>query len=267
MPVLPPINAPVYDKVSVVLNVARARLNDELVTLAPVGGKLLENNQVFSLQVLNSAWRRMQDALAERGYARLIDEVILQSFPVVASLDPGVQTWVSWSGYFDGASFWPTPALPADLSHPLKVWERWSNQNSPFSGPCMEKMLDGLPATAKTTSNRWWEWRNDAIYMPGSQMVEDLRVRYVKFIGDFADVGSVPWFQQPVPIARCTNPLSWYICAELAVAKQDEAMETTLIAKAESSLDEIFNLDVRADQRVNVRRQPRTGRGYGRTWY
>ena len=50
MPILPPANATVYDTVNTVMNSARVRLNDEITTLLPTGGRLVRNNQVFSQQ-------------------------------------------------------------------------------------------------------------------------------------------------------------------------------------------------------------------------
>lgn len=264
MPILPPAAAGQYDLVNDVLNMARQRLNDEINTLQPSIGTLLDTTQAFTLQTFNTAWRKCQAVLAEKGYGRLIDEVIIHNLPVVASLDPAVQTWLSWSGFFDGANLTTTPALPAGFSHPIKIWERWSNQNAQFGDPPMEKFLDGIPAMSKTTAIRFWEWRNDAIYMPGSQMVEDLRIRFVVFLPDIADSGNTPWFQQPVPIVRIADALSWWIIAEL---RQDEAAKLTATQKGEAALQRVFNLDVKADQRVNVRRLSRSARGYGRNWY
>ena len=267
MPILPPANATVYDTVNTVMNSARVRLNDEITTLLPTGGRLVRNNQVFSQQVVNNAWRKLQEYLGERGYARLINEIIIFSLPPCASTDPGSQTWLNWSGYFDGANFWEQPALPGDFSHPIKIWERWSGNNAQFGDPPMEKILDGLPATLKTTNMRFWEWRGDTIYMPGSQMCEDLRIRYINFLADFADVGEVQWFEQPVPIVRVSDAFSWFICAELAAAKGEDKAAEIFMTKGEAALNRIFNLDVRADQRVNIRRRPRSGRGFGREYY
>lgn len=42
-----------YDTLTVVLNMVRQRMNDELVTLQPVGGKLLKNTQVYSLSLIH----------------------------------------------------------------------------------------------------------------------------------------------------------------------------------------------------------------------
>ena len=84
MPILPPLAPHPYDSVTNALNSARARLNEGLKTLFPVSGKVLNETDSTSLQHLNNGWRRMQDTLADRGYARLLNEVIIQSFPIVA---------------------------------------------------------------------------------------------------------------------------------------------------------------------------------------
>lgn len=262
MPILPPISAIAYDTVNTVLNTVRGRVNDNIATLLPTGGRVLGNSQPFVQQTTNTAWRKVQLALAERGYATLTEEVIISEFPIVASADPASQCWLNWAGCSDGENFFPQPSLPEFFGHPLKIWERWSNQNAAFSGTPMEKMLDGLPTFTKTTAMNFWEWRGDAIYMPGSQLLEDLRIRYVKFLPDFVDVGNVPWFQQPVPIVMISDSLSWFICAELGGARGDDP--ASCIQKGEEALNRVFNLDVRADERVNIRRRPRSGRGSGR---
>lgn len=267
MPVLPPVTTQAYDTVNVVLNMARGRLNDELKTLQASSGKLLDTTQAYAQQTFNTAWRKCQAYLAEKGYARLTDEVVIYALPAVTSQDPAVQCWLGWTGYFDGTNLNAGSALPQGLSHPLKVWERWSNQNAQFADPPMEKCLDGLPSTIKTTTNRFWEWRNDAIYIPGSQMIEDLRIRFVSFFPDIVDDGSTPWFQQPVPVVRVADGLSWFICAELAIARKEYDIETSCTTEGEKALLRVFNLDVRADQRVNIRRQARSGRGFGRRSY
>jgi len=267
MPILPPLTGSTYDTVNVVLNMTRGRIDDELLTLQASSTQLLDNSQARTQQIFNTAWRKCQAFLAEKGYARLIDETVIYSLPVVASTDPAVQCWLGWTGFYDGLNLNASLVLPAGLNHPLKIWERWSGNNAQFGDPPMEKFLDGLPATSKTTANRFWEWRNDAIYMPGALMIEDLRIRYVSFFADIVDVGGSSWIQQPVPIARVADGLSWFICAELALADKDYDVAAACKEQGESELMRVFNLDVRADQRVNIRRQPRTGRGFGRSWY
>ena len=112
MPVIAPIVAQPYDTVNNVLTSARARLNGRLDTLQPISGKLLDNGEFFTLQSLNSGWRKMQDCLADRGYAALLNEVVIGNLPVVVGSDPSIQTWLSWAGYFDGANLFQNYTLP-----------------------------------------------------------------------------------------------------------------------------------------------------------
>lgn len=267
MPIVAPQNQTAYDTVSLVMNMANMRLNAGIKTLAPVAGKILDNTQPFSQAVVNTAWRVTQERLANKGYDRLIDEVVIRNFPIVATTDPASQCWLNWQGCFDGVSFYPQPALPQFFNHPLKIWERWSNQNAEFCDPPMQKILNGLPSIVKTPSLRYWEWRSDTLYMVGSQMLEDLRIRHVSYLGDFVDVGNVPWFQQQVPIMRCSDALAWLICAEIAVARGDNKLADVYTGNGDGALDRIFNLDVEADQQVNIRRQPRSGHGFNRRCY
>jgi hypothetical protein len=131
----------------------------------------------------------------------------------------------------------------------------------------MEKILDGLPAWQKAMANRCWEWRNNAIWMPGALMVEDFRIRYVKYLPDFVDVGQSPWFVQPVPIMRCSDGFSWFICAEFAEAQGKVEVADRFLQRGKDAFGRIFNLDAAADQRVNIRRRPHSARGNGRSYY
>ena len=130
----------------------------------------------------------------------------------------------------------------------------------------MEKMLVGLPALQKTSSIRYWEWRGDAIYMPGSQLVEDLRIRYVNYLPDFADSGTQRWFQLPIPITRASDSLAWFLCAEVVNARGDLPLAEAFRQNGTEALNHIFNLDVKADQSVNIQRRAR-GRSSRRRWW
>lgn len=254
-----------YDTVGYVLDSARVRLNDRVDTLQLISGVILDNTDPYMLQLVNNAWRRLMWRLADKGYSRLINETIVAGFPAVASPDPAVQCWLNGSGCSDGVTEYVTPSLPADFTHPLKMWERWSGINAQFCDPPMEKMLDGLWTRPPTTTHRKWEWRGDTIYMPGSLSVEDLRIRYANYLPDFADSVTLRWYQQPVPIMMASDALAWMICAELENARKggDGTAAKAYCEKAEAATDRIFNRDVRADQRVNIRRRPRSGRVSG----
>ncbi len=260
---MPPLT---YDTVGYALNTVRAKLGDRLDSIQLTSGKILDMADAFMQQTANSALRMLQDELATLGYQLLTSEVLITQLPVVAVQDPAIFTYLNGTGYFDGVTLYPSKALPATFTHPLKIWERWSNQNSCFVDPPMEKMLDGLPSQVKCSSIRRWEWRGDTIFMPGSQMVEDLRIRYVQYVPDFQDSATLRWFQQPLPIMRSSEALSWNVCGILEAGQPDgdPLIAQGFFDKGKAAAGDIFNRDVRADMRVNIRRRPSSGRS--RCW-
>ena len=252
MPILPPITSAPYPNMSDVLNLARVRVNDAIQS---IDGDVLTDNQPFTQVMANAAWQRLQEFCANLGFARLTQEVILTGVPPVESTDPASQTWMNWSQYFDGQNYFNAPVLPQDLILPLKVWERWSGQNAVFTQ--MEMWIDGMPNWTKQNRNVIWEWREDAIYMPGSLMTMDWRLRYAAYLPDFIDVGETPWYDSPVPIMRSKDALAWYICSEVANPRGD-LDGSVFDTKAEAAAKRIFNREVSQRQRVNVRRMPRS---------
>lgn len=270
MPVLPPPGSTIFDTANTILNSARVRLNDKLETLFPVSGRILQNNEAFTQQVFNNAYRKFQEFLANLGYTPLKQEVIIPGIPIVANTDPASQEYIDWFSFFDGANYWTAPVLPNNFIQPLKVWERWTNQNQTFPDQPMEQYLDGLPTPPKTTYNGCWEWRDNKIYMPGSLMSMDLRILYIQYYADLVDVETSRWFTQSVPIVRCLEPMSLYICYEFCMARtpandEEASMQAGAMkdfeAKAEAAAKLIFNRDVKTKQRGNFSRIPRSGRG------
>ncbi len=210
MPVAP------YDLVQDVLNTARVRLNDAIQS---IGGDILTDLAPFTQTAVNAAWRRLQELLVNLGFARLKVETIFTLVSAVGSADVGSQVWIGWTGYFNGLALSGTPALPQDLIAPLDLWERQSGSGASYAP--MDQLLNGLPTVPKQSLNRIWEWRQEAIYMPGALSPTDIRLRYAAFLPDFVDVGLVFWYQQPVPIMRSLNSLAWFICSEIAKARGD----------------------------------------------
>lgn len=257
---LPPINTAPYDILDTVLNTARVRMNDAIQDL---GGDILRDDQPFTQTMANSAWRKMQEYLQNFGFTRVTDEIIIEGLPVVASQDPASQCWLSWTGYSTGGvnegAINPNFVLPQTFIFPLKIWERITGQNAWFIP--MTNIMDGIPAVAKQGYNRMFEWRQDRIYMPGSQNSMDLRIRFASFFPDFQTQGAVQWYQQPVPIMRCLDAFADYICVEASVGR-DDVSGGAFEASAEGKAKLIFNRDVRLKNRTNVRRRPRSG-GHG----
>lgn len=253
MPVIgPPTPTAPYDILDSVLNSARVRMNDAIQS---IGGDILTDQQPFTQEMANSGWRRMQSFLANLGYSRMKKPLVLPAFPKVANFDPASWTSLDWAFFFDGTSYWSAPnvsVFPADLILPLRVSERITGSQS---GWCkMTQAQDELPACRKTAYNGCWLWENDTLYMPGSVYSMDLRFEYAAFLPDFVTAGSVQWYQQPVPIMRAKNSLSYYICAEAAGARDDMDADP-FIVKAEQEARLIVNQEISQRQRTPARRR------------
>lgn len=252
-----------YDTVNTILNVVKTRLN----ALAKPQADITITNQPFMQQCFNTAWRKFQAFLANLGYIKFTKETELDNLAPKTSQDPAVQVSLDWSGYNNGTVLDTTLVLPQDLILPIVLWERPTGQNALFNP--MNQWLDGLPSIAPVPFNRIWEWRGDTIYMPGALTALDMRIRYANYIADFVETTApaLQWYEQTVPIVRAQDSLSLFVCAEIAASRPDLEMDTAAFTQAaENAARLIYNRDVRQKQRVNVRRQSRSGRLEG-AWY
>jgi hypothetical protein len=123
-----------------------------------------------------------------------------------------------------------------------------------------------------------WEWRTDRLYFLGSSTITDLRIRYHKYLDDFIETNTgspavlTPWYLQDVPIVRCTDALSLFICAEVATARPDFGMNPAQFQiAAQDAADLIYNRDVRRTQQTTTTRRSLSGRlesggGYADGW-
>lgn len=244
-----------YDNLTTILNSCRTRLNDDVDTLVALGGQLIGNTQAFTQQMVNSAWRKLQQRLASMGYVRLQKETIL-GLPAIAVTDPGVQTYINWTGYYNGTGS-PSAAvvLPQDLIEPIEAWERPSYTENAYTD--MDIIVGGIPAVPKLQWIGMWQWRDDSMYMPGAIVDTDLRLSYASYLDDFIDTGDVttatgftPWYEQPVPIMRSMDALVNYILAEVATARGNAAAVLAFTADAENSTGMILDRDFMRDKGI-----------------
>jgi len=252
MPVIPPpAGALPLDTADTVLNFARARIND---AITGISGNLLSDSQPYTFVLLNAAFRHLQEDLANAGNPAFINEAVILNLPVVALTDPSVQVWMSCQYFFDGSSYYNdplAPLLPFDCILPLRLWERQSNTQQVFSE--MQPVNDGLPDNVKTNYLGLWDWRQNAIYMPGALIQKDLRVRYASYLPDIASDGTAL-----VPIIRCADALANYVAAEFCMSRgaPDAAAQAgSFLTMGQQSMKRMTNRDARREQRGNHRRR------------
>ena len=248
MPVIPPPpTALPLDTVDTVLNFTRARINDSILSIS---GNLLSDSQPYTFTLLNGAFRHLQEDLANAGSPAFTNEAVLLAVPVVANNDPSTQVWMSCQYFFDGSSYYDSPVLPFDCILPLRVWERQTGTQNQFNE--MPPTNDGLPDNVKTNYMSLWEWRQNAIYMPGSLISRDLRIRYASYLPDIASSGTAL-----VPIIRCSDALSNYVAAEFAFSRGSadaNAVAGSFLSAGQQAMKRMINRDARREQRGNHRR-------------
>ena len=227
-----------YDTANTILNTARQRLKDEVPTLLPVKGSILDRTQGWTQQAFNTSWRKLQTLLLSNpdvGFQGLKLYDILANVPATGNTDPASNVALDINS---------SPALPTNLIEPLQISERIYSGGSPGNFLSMDKLDHEFPAVPKANWNRFWQWTNDTLFIPGSLVAMDIRIFYNSFLADIADSGNTPWFQQPVPISRCLDSLASYICAEYAAANMDMDGATMFEQKARDAAMLINQRDV-----------------------
>lgn len=246
-----------------IMDLVRSLCNDTQAgaTGTPGEGQIITNNPAispFTLPFINSAIRQLYRELRNVGQPTLIkDNVIISSLPIfvsptmgVGQLDPSVQTYLGFNGFFDGTTINATPVLPSDVIYPERVWERGSGTNNPFLP--MTQPQFGLSSRFQTPVLAEWEWRNDNIWMVGSTQLRDLRLRYYcqlpQFFGQTLDFNSTY-----VPILDCTDAVAYKVAVMYARMLGTPSLPD-LIAEAKEQMFQLKNANTRRSQSVNYQR-------------
>jgi len=243
MPILGP--AAPYDTAEYILNLARAITNDAAQTIA---GSILSDSQPYTIVMLNSCFRDLQRELVNRGVETFVKEAIITGLGQATTNDPSVQTYLAYTGYFDGTALQVSPVLPPDMIMPIRLWER---QTGMTTAPFLQMLPtnDGLPTIAQTGRLSWWEWKNDAIYFVGATQSNDVRLRYWQFMSDVVDGTTV------IPIFDCANCLAHKVAKEFGSAR-GSSLAAYMQQEEQRYLQQIVNRTARKKQRGQHRRRP-----------
>jgi hypothetical protein len=222
-------------------------------------GEIFNDSQAYVLPTINLGWRKLQKKLTDKGHPRLEVEALITNLPAVTNQDPVAQQWISWSGFFDGTNVQNAPTLPADFIAPLRLWERpyvaGTNLNRVMP---MHPAPDALRSQRKGSRNRYWDWRNDAVYFPGSILQMDLRVRYSSYLPDIVNGGT--FATTVIPILRSAESLAYYAASEF-VNPRGGVLGTTFEAKGDAAIDQITNSFAKLQQRASFSRKAWGQRG------
>jgi hypothetical protein len=265
-PTINTIQGASYPSLGDIMNLVRSLVNDSQAgsTGTPGEGQILTDNpqiSPFTQPFLNSSIREVYRELRNVGQPALIkDNVIIQGLPPMnsptngpASPDPAVQVNLGFGGFFDGVQIQGNFLLPEDLMYPEKVWERETATNNPFV--LMVQPEFGIPGIGlQGSAFVAWEWRGDAIWMPGATTSRDLRLRYYaalpQFFSDTLDFDSTF-----VPILDSIDAIAYKTASKYATMLGSPGKEMIAL-EAKEQMFQLKNANTRRMQSVNYIRQP-----------
>lgn len=147
----------------------------------PQGGIIATNDAPFTLPFLNNAIGWVYRELRNVGDpALIIDNYLVLGLPALTGPNAAVQVSLGFLGYFDGFENHGQWTLPSGAMGIDRAWERLSqvgggDTNGDFTE--IHAKPDGLAPRQQVERNRNYEWRGNAMWMPGALESVDLRLR------------------------------------------------------------------------------------------
>lgn len=255
---MPIIQSSIFPTLESIMDLARATVNDMYPGVGGTNGRILTDSAPFTLVYLNSAFRIVQRKLRNEGVTFPIkDNVILFNLTPVVQVDPNVQVSVGYNGYFDGTVTHPTPALPSDCVQPQALWEQIVGSGLPFVP--MRLAQASIPSIFQGPYFGTWEWRNYQLFMPGSQSVENIRLRYTSGQPPFASLPQ-DFSTTQVNIIDSQEAIAFQVALQYGRARgaAPDALQNVEAQFAEA-IDDMAQEWVRQAQNTDKRRQPYGG--------
>jgi hypothetical protein len=134
---------------------------------------------------------------------------------------------------------------------PLKCWERQNGTRQQFRE--MTSPEDGLPSRNQGSYFDLWEWRQNRIYLIGSVVTMDLRVKYEQGLLPLA--AGTDFSKAVIPLPGAKRALA-FATAEYYVGPRATAGGPGLAwitGKKKEALDSLVTRYVRKDQRIAYR--------------
>ncbi len=241
---MPIVGSSAYNTAGQITALIRSLLND-------AAGNLFTDGVL--IPYVNSAYRKVQRALAAAGQETFLTDDILLVVSAIAEVDPSQQVVIN-----DATA--PPNQLPTDLLTPVALWERASGSSDDFVQMADMTGRGGLPSLEQTLCLRFWEWREDGLWFLGATQDTQIRMRYQKSFPDFSDGTSV------VLIRNAQEAIAYYGAAMAALARGSPLADKWSDA-AGDALEDLISTTVRRDQRGGRRRLPYSSRtGFPQIW-
>jgi len=234
----------------------RSIVNDTFTGVGGKQGRICSDDAPFTLPFLNSAFRTLQRKLRIEGVTFPIkDNVILQNLTPVVRVDPAVQVYVGFNGYYDGTVLHANPRLPSDLMQPLFLWEQTVGTGFDYQ-PMDVPNGSVLPSVQQGPNLCAWDWRNYRIYMVGATMLKNLRLRYQSGQPPL-DIPPADFATTSINILDCQEALANMMAAMYGRARGANPQTIASIDQAvEQAIDDMASEYVRQSQGNPNRRIP-----------
>jgi hypothetical protein len=246
------------------MNFARILVND---VQGGITGQDLADDRPYTWPLLNFCYAKLANWLEDSNVESCTySEAIigpLTPAPTAAS-DVNTQVRLGFDGYWDGGQDVTNAQfkLPDDCVMPLELWERQASSNGPFLP--MKQVLGGLPPRAGLWNFRLWEFRQNAIYMPGAIQSNLLRIRYIPALALLIQPAPGEAYPQ-IPLARAGEALAYMVAAEFAEIR-NAASAPLLRKKADEQLEILSNKSAKRENEVDQRRKGYGFRRKRQTW-
>lgn len=238
---MPVVASSAYNTAGQITCLVRSLLND-------AAGNLFTD--AVLLPYANSAYRKVQRALANVNSGTMLSDDVLLVVPAVAQTDASLQVSIT-----DATA--PPNQLPTDLLVPLKLWERLNLSCDDFVEMTDLTGHGGLPSQTQGECLDIWEWRTDGLYFLGATNDTQIRLRYQKAFPDLTDSTS------PVLIRNAQEAIA-YFTAAMASAARGAPQASRWDEAGADALEDLLLRAAQREQYTTRRRRPYTWRsGYG----
>jgi hypothetical protein len=234
---MPAVGSTAYNTAGQITALVRSLLND-------AAGNLFTDTVL--LPYVNSAYRKVQRALANIESGTFLTDNVLLVVPAVAQVDASAQVSIT-----DATA--PPNQLPTDLLVPVKLWERASGSSDDFIEMTDLTGHDGLPSEPQTQMLRYWEWRADGLYFLGATRDTQIRLRYQKSYPDLADATS------PVLVRHAQEAIA-YAAAAMAGAARGAPQAERWDGAAADAIEDLIVRATQREQQTSRRRRPFSSR-------
>ena len=224
----------------------RAILND-MLNGNPLGD-IFNDSQPYVVEFINSAIDILNTKFVDSDLEFNTNEFIMYGLPATGDpADPNATTYIDYVGCNNGEANFVYPVLPPDLMMPLKIWARQNGTNAVFSE--IRGVADGLQAQGVAPfAAVQWDWFQNTLYITGSQLSLDLRVRYIVQIPYISEISE--W----IPVQNGCEALA-YLCAGKFEQSRGNPIASTFLDVANEAIDSIINRTQRRKARISHKRR------------